>query len=588
MMAALARLWRLCEPERPRLVRALVATVVAALLWAVPAVMAVVVVLHLDDDDLVASDAWWVGAITVGSLVLRYAAARYANGILWVVGYEATGRLRHRTLDTMRRDPDRSLGADAGASLTVLTHDAGKLAGFIAWNLPVFVGSAILPAVVLIAIAVIEPWLALPALLVALLSFPVLRFGIGRVIDVYARRRELQEAATDRMLEYVRGIDLIRAHDLAGDRQAGFDAALTAIRDADVASVKRLSPAYAGFQALVDAGLAAMLAVAALLVANDSSTPDAIVAGLILSTVLLRPQLEIGARALHLPDLAPSLVRLEDWLERPAPEQRPPAPIRTDPGGGVDVDVDHVAAAYPGGKPVLRDLDLHVPAGSTVALVGPSGAGKTTVLRLVAGLLTPSSGSVRIGGADLETMPLDQSASLVSAVFQDVGVLRGRVRDVIGAGDPAVDIDRIRAAAQAARVDDRILDLPQGYDSVIGEEGRSLSGGERQRIAIARAICKDAPVVLLDEATSALDPSNELLLREALANLTRGRTLLVVAHRLETIRHADRIVFIDGGRIVETGSHDELLAAGGRYRTFWSTRERSAGWRLQTTLDRRR
>lgn len=583
MIAALARLWRLCEPERPRLVRALIATVIASLLWAVPAVVAVIVVLRLDDDDLTTSDAWWVGAITIGSLVARFAASRYANGILWVVGYEATGRLRHRILDTMRRDPDRALGADAGASLTVLTHDAGKLAGFIAWNLPIFLGSAILPAVVLIAIAFIEPWLALPALAVALLSFPVLRFGIGRVIDVYARRRELQEAATDRMLEYVRGIDVIRAHDLAGERQEGFDAALTAIRDADVASVKRLSPAYAGFQALVDAGLAAMLAVAAILVANDASTPDAIVAGLILSTVLLRPQLEIGARALHLPDLAPSLLRLEEWLERPSPTPRPHVPVDVRPDGGVDVHLDHVDAAYPDGPPVLHDVDLQVPAGSTLALVGPSGAGKTTVLRLVAGLLAPSSGSIRLGGADLAAMPLDQSASLVSAVFQDVGVLRGRVDEVIGAGDPAVDLDRIRAAARAARVDDRILALGDGYESIIGEEGRSLSGGERQRVAIARAICKDAPVVLLDEATSALDPSNELLLREALANLTRGRTLLVVAHRLETIRHADRIVFIDDGRIVESGTHDELLGAGGRYREFWSTRERSAGWRLQNT-----
>ncbi|MEM9747658.1 MAG: ABC transporter ATP-binding protein [Actinomycetota bacterium] len=545
--------------------------------------MAVIVVLRLDDDDLTTSDAWWVGAITIGSLVARFAASRYANGILWVVGYEATGRLRHRILDTMRRDPDRALGADAGASLTVLTHDAGKLAGFIAWNLPIFLGSAILPAVVLIAIAFIEPWLALPALAVALLSFPVLRFGIGRVIDVYARRRELQEAATDRMLEYVRGIDVIRAHDLAGERQEGFDAALTAIRDADVASVKRLSPAYAGFQALVDAGLAAMLAVAAILVANDASTPDAIVAGLILSTVLLRPQLEIGARALHLPDLAPSLLRLEEWLERPSPTPRPHVPVDVRPDGGVDVHLDHVDAAYPDGPPVLHDVDLQVSAGSTLALVGPSGAGKTTVLRLVAGLLAPSSGSIRLGGADLAAMPLDQSASLVSAVFQDVGVLRGRVDEVIGAGDPAVDLDRIRAAARAARVDDRILALGDGYESIIGEEGRSLSGGERQRVAIARAICKDAPVVLLDEATSALDPSNELLLREALANLTRGRTLLVVAHRLETIRHADRIVFIDDGRIVESGTHDELLGAGGRYREFWSTRERSAGWRLQNT-----
>jgi ATP-binding cassette subfamily B protein IrtB len=584
VIATLARLMRLCEPERPRLIRGLVATVVASLLWAVPAVTAVVVVLRLDDGDLEPGDAWWVGAITVGSLVARFAAARYANGILWVVGYEATGRLRHRILDTMRRDPDRAFGADAGRSLTVLTHDAGKLAGFIAWNLPVFVGSALLPAVVLVVVGVIEPWLAVPALAVALLSFPVLRFGIGRVVDVYARRRELQEDATDRMLEYVRGIDVIRAHDLAGERQASFDAALTAIRDADVASVKRLSPAYSGFQALVDAGLAAMLAAAAVLVARGSSTPDAIVAGLILSTVLLRPQLEIGARALHLPDLAPSLLRLEQWLQRPAPAPLPPVPLERAANGAVDVRFEDVQAAYPTGPPVLTALDLHVPAGSVLAVVGPSGAGKTTVLRLVAGLLAPTTGRVRLGGADLASMPAEQSAALVSAVFQDVGVLRGTVREVISAGDPDVELEQVRAAAQAARIDERILELPHGYDSVIGEEGRSLSGGERQRIAIARAICKDAPVVLLDEATSALDPTNELLVREALANLALGRTLIVVAHRLETIRHADHIVVLDAGRVVQSGTHDELLGADGRYAAFWETRQRAAGWRLGSAV----
>jgi ATP-binding cassette subfamily B protein len=327
-----------------------------------------------------------------------------------------------------------------------------------------------------------------------------------------------------------------------------------------------------------------MLAAAAVLVARGSSTPDAIVAGLILSTVLLRPQLEIGARALHLPDLAPSLLRLEQWLQRPAPAPLPPVPLERAANGAVDVRFEDVQAAYPTGPPVLTALDLHVPAGSVLAVVGPSGAGKTTVLRLVAGLLAPTTGCVRLGGADLASMPAEQSAALVSAVFQDVGVLRGTVREVISAGDPDVELEQVRAAAQAARIDERILELPHGYDSVIGEEGRSLSGGERQRIAIARAICKDAPVVLLDEATSALDPTNELLVREALANLALGRTLIVVAHRLETIRHADHIVVLDAGRVVQSGTHDELLGADGRYAAFWETRQRAAGWRLGSAV----
>jgi ATP-binding cassette subfamily B protein len=160
--------------------------------------------------------------------------------------------------------------------------------------------------------------------------------------------------------------------------------------------------------------------------------------------------------------------------------------------------------------------------------------------------------------------------------------MSGTVSTIIGSLSPEATPEIIERCAVAARIHDRILELPDGYDTVIGESARGLSGGERQRLAIARALCKDAPVLLLDEASSALDPTNERLLREALANLAAHRTTLVVAHRLETIRNADLIHFVDGGRIVESGTHDELIAAHGPYSEFWQIRENAAGWRITT------
>jgi len=579
------RLLRLARPERSALLRGFGANMIASLLQVVPAVVAVVVVVRLADGETFSSDdVVVIAAICFGSLGLRYGFARYGNGVLWVVAYQITGRVRRDLLARMKAAPPSATSGDnAGRALTVLTYDAGKLAGFLSWEMPVLLAGAIVPVIVLIVYAFLAPWLAVVAAGVALLAIPVLRFGIGRVMDVYAERRRLQGEATERMLEYVRGIDVIRAHAIAGERQQRFAEALDGIRDADVASVDRLTPAYSAFQSLIDAGVAAIVLTAGLLLADDgtsdSATVSSLIAALLLTTVLFRPQLDVGARALHLPELAASMRHVEEWMSLPAIPDRPIAHV-TLTDGGATVEFRSVTAGYQPDVDVVRGVDLAVPAGSVTALVGPSGAGKTTLLRLVAGLLSPRTGEVTIGGADLEEMPAAQSAALVSAVFQDVGVLSGTVASAISSADPGVSHDRIEEVARAAHIHDRILELPHGYESVVGEEGRTLSGGERQRLGIARALCKNAPVVLLDEATSALDPTNERLLREALANLVRGRTLLVVAHRLETIRGADRIVFVDEGSIVESGTHDELVDRGGRYASFWSTREQAAGWSL--------
>ncbi len=580
MIAAVGRLWRLCAPERARLVRGYVLGGLASLLRLVPALTAAVLVARLDDG-LTGADAALAAGICGLSLVLRYTLARVANGDLWVLAYHISGRIRHEILDhTRRASPTTWTGRGSGEALTVLAFDGGKIAGFLSWEMPTLVNGIVLPVATVIAIAWFEPALAVPAVATVVIALPVLRFGLRRVEQVYDDRRRLQGDASERMLEYVRGIDVIRAHELAGARQARFREALNGIRDADVASVERLTPAYSAFQALVDAGYAAVLAGVGLLVAGGSSGSGDLIAGLILTTTLFRPQLDMGARALHLPELAASLSRIEAWLATPTIDE-PDEPARPPSGSGVDVGLHRVVAGYEPGVPVLHGFDLAAPARSVTAIVGPSGAGKSTVLRAIAGLIPIESGSITVDGVPIDAMLRADSAALVTAVMQEVGVLQGSIGEAIAAGDPSVDGNAVERAARAARIHDRIVALPDGYQTELGEDGSGLSGGERQRIAIARAIAKPAPIVLLDEATSALDPTSERLLREALANLTTERTVIVVAHRLETIRHADRIVFVDDGRIVESGSHEELLATGGAYAGFWATRQRAAGWTLQ-------
>lgn len=214
------------------------------------------------------------------------------------------------------------------------------------------------------------------------------------------------------------------------------------------------------------------------------------------------------------------------------------------------------------------------------ALVGPSGSGKTTVSRLIARFWDVDSGAVRIGGVDVRDLDPEELMSRIAIVFQDVYLFEGTVIDNIRVGRPEATDEEVREVARLARVTEIVDRLPDGWDTNVGEGGTRLSGGERQRVSIARAILKNAPIVLLDEATASLDPENEQAVQDALSALTENRTLLVIAHRLPTIIAADQILMLSDGLIAERGTHEELRDAGGRYQEFWSQRSRAQEWRL--------
>lgn len=220
-------------------------------------------------------------------------------------------------------------------------------------------------------------------------------------------------------------------------------------------------------------------------------------------------------------------------------------------------------------EPVLRDVHLEVPRGSLVALVGPSGAGKSSLVNILPRFYDPDSGRVTIDGRDIRDLTLASLRGAIGLVSQETTLFADTVRNNIAYGRPDRSDDEIRAAARAAYADGFVEELPRGYDTHIGESGLQLSGGQRQRLAIARAILKDAPILILDEATSALDSESEALVQKALENLMRDRTTLVIAHRLSTVMRADRIAVMDRGRIVETGTHAELLERGGLYRRLY-------------------
>ena len=270
-----------------------------------------------------------------------------------------------------------------------------------------------------------------------------------------------------------------------------------------------------------------------------------------------------------------SLVRMKEVMEIPSLDE-----IGTDiiPARH-NIEVRNVSFGY-GEKEVLRSVSLTVPEGSSCAIVGPSGSGKTTLCSLIARFWDVDSGGILLGGHDVREYTSDSLLRNFSIVFQNVYLFEDTIENNIRFGRPDASKEEVIAAAKKACCHDFIMALPDGYATKVGESGASLSGGEKQRISIARAILKDAPVIILDEATASVDPENERELQNAILELTRNKTLLMIAHRLSTVRTADQIIVLDEGRIVQHGTHNELLAQEGLYRRFVDIRQQAIGWRL--------
>lgn len=241
----------------------------------------------------------------------------------------------------------------------------------------------------------------------------------------------------------------------------------------------------------------------------------------------------------------------------------------------------NVTFSYSEDRPALQDISLTIPPGTVTALVGPSGAGKTTLARLIPRFWDVEAGAIEIGGVDVRQMTSETLMSWVSFVFQETFLLHDTLRNNIKLGKPDATDEAVEAAARAAQAHEFILTLPNGYDTIAGERETRLSGGQRQRITIARAILQNNPILVLDEATALADPENEAFIQGAIAALTQGKTLIVVAHRLATIMQADQIAVLDQGRLVELGHHDELIANHGVYERLWSSYQQSQNWTLQ-------
>ena len=384
-----------------------------------------------------------------------------------------------------------------------------------------------------------------------------------------------QTRLSESTLTFLQGIKVTKAFSFQqGDRQ--LKQAITGSRDANLRLTEQSMPSQflASLTVAVFESLILMSALYFHFALGDTSLIRTIV--LILFSFMVYASLNQAGSMLSMIGLLDASIDEAEKLEeeQPLPQAQPLQQAQ-----GSRIEIRDLSFSY-GHSPVLQHIDAVMEPNTLTAIVGPSGSGKTTLCQLIARFRDVSSGSVTIGGADVRNMDYEQVMEKISMVFQDVYLFEDTVANNIRFGRPDASMDQVIAAAKAARCHDFIMALPQGYDTPVEEGGSSLSGGEKQRISIARAILKDAPIIILDEATSALDAENEKEILSAIDALTRDRTVIMIAHRLKTVRKADQILVLEKGRLVQQGTHQALSGQEGLYRDFLQSRETAAGWRL--------
>lgn len=391
------------------------------------------------------------------------------------------------------------------------------------------------------------------------------------------KRQAAQATLVEKVLETIQGMSVVKAFDLDDAKGKKVDQAIDESCEKNSVLERAVNPYVAAQQVILNLCSAAILFASISFYLNGTLSLVYCLM-MMVSSFMVFEQLKTAGSSMANLRITESSINRANEIDS--------VPVMDDHGRKIvpethDIELESVDFSYET-RPVLQDVSLRIPDKTTTAIVGPSGSGKTTLCNLIARFWDVNGGRVSIGGHDVKDYTLDSLMANISMVFQNVYLFNDTIENNIKFGKPNATHDEVVAAAKKACCDDFIDALPDGYNTVVGEGGATLSGGEKQRLSIARAMLKDAPIVIFDEATANVDPENEDRLQAAIEALTRDKTIIMIAHRLKTVRHADQIIVLDGGKLVQRGTHDELLAQKGIYSDFVGMREKAIGWKLET------
>ena len=522
--------------------------------------------------------AWlgWLTVATVAGWLIDFACARIGFDLGFAV-------LDHTQHDVADRLPGVRLGwftpANTANARQAIAATGPELVSLVVNLLTPLISAILLPPAIALALLGVSWQLGVAALGGVPLLLGALWASNRLSARADAAAGDANTALTERIIEFARTQQALRAARRVEPERSTVGQALSAQHGAAMRLLLMQIPGQLLFS-LASQGALILLAGAttALTVTGTLSVPEAI-ALIVVAARYLEPFTVISELAPALESTRASLERIRAVLTAPAVTVGPGR--ATEDADATRIEFDDVTFGYDSaGPPVLDRVSFTLQAGTTTAIVGPSGSGKSTILSLIAGLHEPTGGRVLLDGADATGLDAPSRRAATSVVFQHPYLLDGTIRDNVLVGDPDADQASFERATGLARVDELVARLPDGTDTRVGEAGAALSGGERQRVSIARALLKPAPELLVDEATSALDTENEAAIVAALSSEPRPRTRVIVAHRLASISQADRVLFIDDGRVIEDGTIDELRAAGGRFDEFWRQQNEAAGWRI--------
>lgn len=517
---------------------------------------------------------WAAWGVMLVCFVVTWIFENIACKLTYRDGFMAAADGRIKLAEHIRRLPLGFLmSRNSGEIGNTMMNDFSRTESAMTHILPQIISGALM-AVIASVVLLIADWRMGLAMFagfpIALLIMFGMR-GLERRLDTQLSQARVNQA--EKLQEYLYGMRIIKSYNMQGDNFEKLKKACTDYRDACIKVESSIGPMNLIAAAFLRSGLSLMTVVGVFLVTGGTLTVPDFALFLLVGTRVFDPLAVAIMNYSELMMCGMSGERICTLLDEPEMAGGGDAPREH------EIRFDHVSFGY-GEKEVLRDVSARLEPGTMTAVVGPSGSGKSTMLRLIARFYDPTSGKVLLGGVDEKDIEPEKLMKNISMVFQDVYLFQDTVANNIRYGKEDATQEEIENAARLANCYDFIMQMPDGFETMIGESGSTLSGGEKQRISIARAILKNAPVVLLDEATSSLDPENEAQIQQAISRLVQGRTVVVIAHRLKTVVGADTILVLDQGRIVEQGTHEQLLTQNGLYAKLWNLQTSTEGWKI--------
>lgn len=577
MIKLMKRILAVSGKYKRRIQLAFVFSFLKSLLAKAPIMLAFLALAGFYEGTLAAMDCLWYGIAMVACALLQVLFHHIADRLQSAAGFMVFSDMRMELGAHLRRMPmGYFTEGNIGKISSVLSSDMVFIEENCMTVLADMMSYIFAEAIMVIFLLFFNIWIGLAALVIIGIILLIARSMKKEALQDSKDRQEQNENLTEAVLDFVEGIGIIKTYNLLGEKSKELTENFEKSCETNIRFEENHSPYQLWMNIVYGLGVAAIVALSFFLNSQALLGVTFLVGIMLFVSDLFGPIKALYTQATRLTVMNSCMDRIEEVFgEKELPDNgKSSIPENSE---APEVAFQNVRFAY-GEKDVLHNISFILPQHTMAALVGPSGGGKSTVANLLARFWDVRAGKVLVRGKDVRDVRLADLMDHISMVFQRVYLFQDTIYNNIAMGRPDATREEVMEAAKKARCYDFIMALPKGFDTVIGEGGESLSGGERQRISIARCILKDAPIVILDEATASVDADNESYIQQAISELCKGKTLLVIAHRLNTIRNANQILVIADGRIAQAGTHKELMEAGGLYRDFVTVRQQSQGW----------